>query len=89
MYPCFKEFETLSNLSVFFPYRTRTLKELLEENLGLSISSKKTLVVTYNVIKENIYNNMIFLSMNFKTQFPKLLLMDFLLPDLIIKIMKK
>lgn len=41
MYPCLKEFETLSNLSVFFPYRIRTLKELLEENLGLSISSKK------------------------------------------------
>lgn len=61
MYPCLKEFETLSNLLVFFPYRTRTLKELLEENLGLSISSKKTntLVVTYNVIKENIYNNII------------------------------
>ncbi|AHH11428.1 N-6 DNA methylase (plasmid) [Borrelia coriaceae] len=54
-----EKIENVEKLASLLAKRTKTLKDLVEQHLNLYIDLKKqsTLVGTYNIIKENIYNN--------------------------------
>ncbi|AHH11350.1 hypothetical protein [Borrelia coriaceae] len=54
-----EKIKSVEKLASLLAKRTKTLKDLVEQHLNLYIDLKKqsTLVGTYNIIKENIYNN--------------------------------
>ncbi|WP_445435750.1 N-6 DNA methylase [Candidatus Borreliella tachyglossi] len=53
-----QKISSIPSLASLLARRFKTLKDLIEENLNLNIGLKSnTLVATYNILKESIYNN--------------------------------